>query len=142
MTASLPPRTPYTPFTAFASKQNPFEFALRADSHSSATGHAHILDESDDPLAALYNTILRFVDRDVRRTMEIAEAVCVKSGSRAAADKGEKRDGEEPTFEIVANVVWAEIGRALMDELGNVIFAAGKPDEFRKVRLIMRHRTG
>lgn len=134
MTASIPPRTPYTPFTAFASKQNPFEFALRADTHSSSNGFAHILDETDDPLAALYNTILRFLDRDVRRTMEIAEAVCVKSGSRTAADRGEKRDGEEPVFDIMANVVWSEIGRALMDELGNVIFAAGRPDEFRKVQ--------
>ncbi|TFK92716.1 COG complex component [Polyporus arcularius HHB13444] len=132
MTASLPPRTPYTPFTAFASKQNPFEFALRADTHSNTSSMAHILDEADDPLASLYNTILRFVDRDVRRTMEIAEAVCVKSGSRAAADKGETRDGEVPVFEIMAHVVWSEVGRALMDELGSVIFAAGKPDEFRK----------
>ncbi|KAI0744038.1 COG complex component [Daedaleopsis nitida] len=132
MTASLPPRTPYTPFTAFASKQNPFEFALRADSHSNTSSFAHILDETDDTLAALYNTVLRFIDRDMRRIMEIAEAVCVKSGSRAAAGKGEKRDGEEPVFEIMANVVWSEIGRALMDELGSVIFAAGKPDEFRK----------
>ena len=72
--------------------------------------------------------------------MEIAEAVCVKSGSRAAMavdkDKGAaviEREGEEPGFEIMANVVWSEIGRALMDELGGVIFAAGKPDEFRKV---------
>ena len=138
MTASLPPRTPYTPFTAFASKQNPFEFALRADGHPSpaaGSSTAHILDETDDPLAALYNTILRFVDRDVRRTMELAEAVCARSGSRAAADRGETREGEVPVFEIMANVVWSEIGRALMDELGSVIFAAGKPDEFRRVRV-------
>jgi hypothetical protein len=33
----------------------------------------------------------------------------------------------------MANVVWAEIGQAIMDELGSVIFAAGKTDEFRKV---------
>ncbi|KAH9892690.1 COG complex component [Cubamyces lactineus] len=132
-TASLPPRTPYTPFTAFASKHNPFEFALRADASSlSSMASAAILDETEDPLAALYNTILRFVDRDVRRIMEIAEAVCAKSGSRTRA--GVQNDGgdEEPGFEIMANVVWAEIGRALMDELGSVIFAAGKPDEFRK----------
>ncbi|KAI0775843.1 COG complex component [Trametes elegans] len=127
-TASLPPRTPYTPFTAFASKQNPFDFTLRADASSSSLASAAILDETDDPLAALYNTILRFVDRDVRRTMEIAEAVCAKSGSRTR----HRDDGESPGFEIMANVVWAEIGRALMDELGSVIFAAGKPDEFRK----------
>ncbi|OSD06996.1 COG complex component [Trametes coccinea BRFM310] len=128
-TASLPPRTPYTPFTAFASKQNPFEFTLRADSASASLASAAILDETDDPLAALYNTILRFVDRDLRRIMEIAEAVCVKSGSRTRRNA---EDGEEPGFEIMANVVWSEIGRALMDELGSVIFAAGKPDDFRK----------
>lgn len=64
--------------------------------------------------------------------MEIAEAVCVKSGSRTrhAADGAE----QQPGFEIMANVVWAEVGRALMDELGSVIFSAGRPDEFRKVR--------
>ncbi|KAI9067294.1 COG complex component [Trametes sanguinea] len=127
--ASLPPRTPYTPFTAFASKQNPFEFTLRADSSSASLASAAILDETDDPLAALYNTILRFVDRDLRRIMEIAEAVCVKSGLRTRRNA---EDGEELGFEIMANVVWSEIGRALMDELGSVIFAAGKPDEFRK----------
>ncbi|KAI0373909.1 COG complex component [Pilatotrama ljubarskyi] len=128
-TASLPPRTPYTPFTAFASKQNPFESTLRADASSTSLSSAAILDETDDPLAALYNTILRFVDRDMRRIMEIAEAVCVKSGSRTRLSGA---GGEEPGFEIMANVVWAEIGRALMDELGSVIFSAGKPDEFRK----------
>ena len=105
MTASLPPRTPYTPFTAFASKQNPFEFALRADGHSSpaaGTGSsaAHILDETDDPLAALYNTILRFVDRDLRRLMEIAERVCVRSGSRARAGAG-----SESEWRVAADVL-------------------------------------
>ncbi|CDO69140.1 hypothetical protein BN946_scf185042.g42 [Trametes cinnabarina] len=128
-TASLPPRTPYTPFTAFASKQNPFVFTLRADTSSSSLASAAILDETDDPLAALYNNILRFVIRDVKRIMEIAEAVCVKSGSRTRRNS---EDGEDPGFEIMANVVWSEIGRALMDELSSVIFAAGNPDEFRK----------
>lgn len=115
------PRTPYTPFTAFASKQNPFEFSAQQ-----AGAQAHVLDARDDPLAGLYNTVLRFVDRDLRRLMEIAERVCAKSGSRARA-------GEAGGFEIMANVVWAEIGRAVLDELGGVVFAAGKPDDFRKV---------
>ncbi|KAL1945811.1 hypothetical protein VTO73DRAFT_1813 [Trametes versicolor] len=130
-TASLPPRTPYTPFTAFASKQNQFEFTLRAGAESTTSlSSAAILDETDDPLAALYNAILRFVDRDVRRIMEIAEAVCAKSGSRSRHGAGSEE--QQPDFEIMANVVWAEAGRALMDELGSVIFAAGRPDEFRK----------
>lgn len=89
-----------------------------------------MLDARDDALAGLYNTVLRFVDRDLRRLMEIAERVCVKSGSRARAGAGEEAGG----FEIMANVVWAEIGRAVLDELGSVVFAAGKPDDFRKVR--------
>jgi hypothetical protein len=29
-------------------------------------------------------------------------------------------------FEIMANVIWAEIGQALMEELGAVIFSAGR----------------
>ncbi len=33
----------------------------------------------------------------------------------------------------MADVVWAEIRRALIDEFGSVIFAAGRPDDFRKV---------
>lgn len=33
----------------------------------------------------------------------------------------------------MANVIWPEIGQAIMDELGSVVFAAGKPDEFLKV---------
>lgn len=32
----------------------------------------------------------------------------------------------------MANVVWAEIGRAILDELRSVVFAAGKPDDFRR----------
>lgn len=64
--------------------------------------------------------------------MEIAEAVCAKSGSRTRHGAGSEE--QQPGFEIMANVVWAEVGRALMDELGSVIFAAGRPDEFRKVR--------
>ncbi|KAH9839219.1 oligomeric golgi complex component, COG2-domain-containing protein [Rhodofomes roseus] len=124
------PRTPYTPFTAFASKQNPFEFSTQQ-----AGAQAHILDDREGPLAGLYNAVLRFVDRDLRRLMEIAERVCVKSGSRAGAAKtnGSAESGDEQGgFEIMANVVWAEIGRAVLDELGGVVFAAGKPDDFRK----------
>ncbi|CCO27036.1 Conserved oligomeric Golgi complex subunit 2 Short=COG complex subunit 2 [Rhizoctonia solani AG-1 IB] len=35
-------------------------------------------------------------------------------------------------IEIIANVVWAELARALMDELGSTVFAVGRPDEFRQ----------
>ncbi|KAH7926725.1 COG complex component [Leucogyrophana mollusca] len=137
-TSSLPPRTPYTPFTAFASKQNPFDSAYGPASQS-----AQLLDESGDPLASLYNQVLRFVERDFCRIMEITEKVSLKSAS-GSKEKGNfatliappKDDGltlsNDDGFEIMANVVWAEIGRAIMDELGNIVFAAGNPDEFRK----------
>ena len=84
--------------------------------------------------------------------MEIGEKVCVR-GVRVVGDKGlgsgkdlskvlaagkdKKAEGQEKesreVFEIMANVVWAEFGRAIMDEMGGVVFAAGRPDEFRKV---------
>jgi hypothetical protein len=128
-TASYYPlRTPYTPFTAFASKQNPF---------TSQSASAHLLDESEDALAGLYNQIIKFVERDLKKIMETAETICLKSGSRRnkselqlnLPSKRERGDG----FEVMANVVWAEVGRAIIDELGSVVFSAGKTDEFRSV---------
>jgi hypothetical protein len=89
--------------------------------------------------------------------MDIAEKVSVMSGSGPRAkvlDKGaavETKSGpallsvtRDPPrvlgkmarregFEIMANVVWEEVGKAIMDELGSVVFAVGRPNEFRKV---------
>ncbi|KAH9001596.1 COG complex component, partial [Lactarius akahatsu] len=113
-------RTPYEPFTAFASRTNPFDVALAA---------APRLDETDNPLAVLYNGILSFVERDVKRIMDIAERISARIGQRAnGVDDGASAKG----FEIFANVVWAELARALMDDLGNTLFATGRPDEFRR----------
>lgn len=83
------------------------------------------------------------------RVMEIAEKVGVKPASRMTASASRtpllgsmsaatsagtvSKEESEGGFGIMANVVWAEIGKAIMDELGSVVFAAGKPDEFRKV---------
>jgi conserved oligomeric Golgi complex subunit 2 len=103
----------------------------------------------------VYNQILRFVERDLSRIMDIAEKVSVGkfvSGSRVRQqEKGgvdvkgglplSTAHGRSPIsskmgregFEIMTNVVWEEVGRAIMDELGNVVFSAGRPNEFRKV---------
>lgn len=131
--SALLPRTPYTPFTAFATKQNPFEA-------SHVSGPVHLLDESNDALAKLYNQILRFIERDFGRIMEIAERVSLKAGSTNSQssivlgnyDLGDAQQASAGGFEIMTNVVWADIGRAIMDELGNVVFAPGNPNEFRK----------
>ena len=115
-------RTPYEPFTAFASRTNPFDAALAA---------APRLDETDNLLAVLYNGVLSFVERDVKHMMDVAERISSRIEQRDnGADDGASAKG----FEIFANVVWAELARSLTDELGNTLFAAGRPDEFRRVR--------
>ena len=98
-----------------------------------------LLDENLGPLALLYNQIIKFVERDLKKLAEFAEVICVKSGSRKSrisplpsAPNTEKQEPQKG-FDIMANVVWVEIGQAIMDELGSVVFAAGKTDEFRKV---------
>lgn len=100
----------------------------QTDPFTAALAAAPRLDETDNPLAVLYNGILAFLDRDLKRIMDVAE--------RISARIGREVDGavDARGFEILANVIWAEIARALMDELGSALFAAGRPDEFRKVR--------
>lgn len=135
----VPPRTPYTPYTAFQSKSNPF-FAP-----SSVESSIYLLDDTGNPLASLYNAVLRFVDRDLRPIMDAAEQIGVKrpavtTGDRALANghagdsltignAGKSGDG----YDILANVVWAEVSRGIMDDLGSTVFAVGRPEEFRRV---------
>ncbi|KAE9411437.1 COG complex component [Gymnopus androsaceus JB14] len=113
--SSMPPRTPYTPFTAFSTQQSAFP---------------------DDPLAKLYTQILRFIERDLSNIMDIAEKISIKSRSSSnpsqfePLENGTKKEGSG--FNILSNVIWYELGQAIMDDLGGVVFAAGRPDEFRK----------
>jgi hypothetical protein len=132
---------PYTPFTAFIPKQ-----ALRQTSAvSSDLPQPQLLDDTDDSLAKLYNQILRFVERDLGRIMDITERITVKT-SEARHDEqlgdlspqsnnGISDDNKE--FQIMANVIWDEIGTSIMDEIGGIVFAAGRPNEFRKVCCLM-----
>ncbi|KAJ6586972.1 COG complex component [Mycena vulgaris] len=141
-TSPLPPRTPYTPFTSFALK-TPFQSSYGLGTVSNSP-YAHLLEDNEDPLARLYSQILRFVERDMSRIMGIADKVSLKSVSTGRKDKSlgtalvsppvekSNRDVDGDGFEIMANVLWEEFGRAIMDELGPVVFAAGRPNEFRK----------
>ena len=136
--STLPPRTPYTPFTAFSLKQPDPTYSA-----SSSSPYAHILSNEDDPLARLYNQILRFIERDLCRIMKIAEKVSVDPTSTSRVDKPAQSprasathdtvDSSADGFQIMANVIWEEIGRAIMDELGGIVFATGRPNEFQKV---------
>ncbi|KAG5648483.1 hypothetical protein DXG03_003094 [Asterophora parasitica] len=136
--ATLPPRTPYTPFTSYVSTRNTSSYPLGS---YSVSPFAHLLEDTDDPLARLYSQTLRFVERDLSRIMDIAEKVSVKSLSHSRSEKGilvSMSAREHPTdgkgFEIMANVIWEELGRAIIDELGGIVFASGRPNDFRKVR--------
>ncbi|KAF8906500.1 oligomeric golgi complex component, COG2-domain-containing protein [Gymnopilus junonius] len=132
------PRTPIPntvhPFTAFIPKQAQYQSSLS----NSGLAQAQLLDNTENPLAGIYNQILRFIERDVCRIMNIAEKVGVKqtSGVQKEQDKGSIGVNGESIysahFEIMANVVWDEFGKSIMDELGGVVFSVGRPKEFRK----------
>ncbi|KAJ8076522.1 hypothetical protein PM082_000945 [Marasmius tenuissimus] len=142
ISSALPPRTPYTPFTSRATLFQP-----AYPQGKGTSPHTHILEGSDDPLASLYSQILRFVERDLSRIMDITEKVSLKS---LALKKSERVNASTPQsavppetldingqdgtrgFEVLANVIWEEFGRAIMDELGGVVFAAGRPNEFKQ----------
>ncbi|EGO25305.1 hypothetical protein SERLADRAFT_348146 [Serpula lacrymans var. lacrymans S7.9] len=78
--------------------------------------------------------------RDLSYIMEIAEKASLNSASRARdktasialSGMNNKEQAKDDGFNIIANVIWAEFGKALLDELGSVIFSVGNPDEFRK----------
>ena len=130
---------PYTPFTAFVPKQ----FTQTVPNSVNDLPKAFLLDDTDDSLARLYNQILRFVERDLTRIMDLAEKVTLKpSSSTSRPVKGlvepsrldDETDDDKKGFQILTNVVWSEISRAIVDEIGTVVFAAGRPSDFRKVR--------
>lgn len=82
--------------------------------------------------------------------MELAEKVSLKSFPSIRLDKGDGSTpqtavpmqsvarGDGQRFDIMANVVWDELGRAIMADLGNIVFSAGRPDEFRKVASLVQ----
>ncbi|KAF7304563.1 Conserved oligomeric Golgi complex subunit 2-like [Mycena chlorophos] len=115
--SALPPRTPYMHF----SSRTP----LRFNYSTSTFPYAHLLEDPEDHLARLYNQILTFVERDMTTVMGLAEKIVLKP-------KPVRKDRSLDGFQIMGNVVWEELGRSIMDELGLVVFAAGRPNEFRK----------
>lgn len=137
----MSPRTPYTPFTGV--RANPFD--------TINVGSLPLLPEEDDePLASLYNTILRFIQVNCTGVLELSEKINAKNRKTGRRLNSAVQSTESPQmaptsgsiaelglnmqgFEIMANVIWAEIGRGIMEELGSVVFSAGNPSEFQKV---------
>lgn len=89
----------------------------------------------DSPLALVFNRLLREVDGgECKVVLDIAEKLRQAGGEKKGHGHG-REDGvvDEKRFEFFGNVVWREIGERLMDELGSVIFAAGRPAELHQV---------
>jgi hypothetical protein len=146
------PMTPSTPFrpgvtphaTGGSSERNPFE------EHLMQRGPR--LDDPT-PFGALYNRLLGAVSKpEVTMVLQVAALLPASAGGQVSVDvsddEGEDGDGSGTAaskrgFEFFANVVWKEIGERLMDELGSVLFAAGRPSELHQVShlsWILTHR--
>lgn len=122
------PQTPYTPFT-FLTPESLATCDQKPNRHQ-----AHLL-EGTDPLVHLYNQILRFIERDMSQVMEIAETVVAKLVPGAQTEGGPSSSSKRQDnnrFQIMANIIWPELAHAIMDEIGGTVFAAGRPDDFRK----------
>lgn len=118
-----------------------------------------LIQDDSSPLAGLLNRLLRDLDKECGVILDVAERlrkVDRRAGGggleesmllerlpshNSTSNKGQangrnastapegiqSEDGEG--FELFGNVIWREVGDRLMDELGSVIFAAGRPDE-------------
>jgi hypothetical protein len=137
------PGTPITPYTAFGERRTSLGGPIFYIANENSK--LPLLDETDDSLATFYNNLLRFVEKDCRVIMDVTAKIGARHGKKhmPAPEVAEDNildgidEGEHLAvsthFEIMANVIWAEIGQALMEELGSVIFSAGRPAEFKKV---------
>jgi conserved oligomeric Golgi complex subunit 2 len=147
----FPPKTPFTPYTALHHQPS-----FSVSSGASDSPYVHILEQSEDPIAKLYLQIIRFIERDLNTLMQLAERINVKSVSTVAQAQGLTITGrstpippvggkssapaprtEGQRFDIMSNVVWEEFARSIIDDIGTVVFAAGKPDDFKKVSLLI-----
>ena len=137
------PGTPITPYTPFGERRTSLGgpvFYIANENNK-----LPLLDETDDNLATFYNNLLRFVEKDCRIIMDVTAKIEARHGKKHmpapevvednmldGPDEGEHLAASS-YFEIMANVIWVEIGQALMEELGAVIFSAGRPAEFKQV---------
>ncbi|KAF8342152.1 oligomeric golgi complex component, COG2-domain-containing protein [Cantharellus anzutake] len=153
------PITPFTPHHFYPTRDRSLATSNTTSQLSISTvgGLPSFTDQihSEDPLTQLLSTVLRFIERDLIVPIELSERInstrstkIQKGGIKSVltpttngqlGSTGEQVDciankstRIEGGFDIMARVVWAEIARALIDQLGPIIFAAGRPDEFQK----------
>ena len=115
-----------------------------------------------DALVDMYNKLLIFISKELGVVLEITERKPAQgtghagpaareptmSSSTILGQDGDAtvpgspatrerllsdRNGSKPGYEILSNVVWAEIAQRLMGECGHLIFSAGRPETFHRV---------
>ncbi|GJJ06410.1 hypothetical protein Clacol_000601 [Clathrus columnatus] len=129
--ASPGPFTPKTPYTAYPN--TPWPRKTPIDTYfNSADFQLPLLNDLENPLASIFNKILRFIERDLKLVLELAETFSERYHQPNTSTKDPCSPSESPGFEIMSNVVWADIGHAIMEGLGTTIFAAGRPDDFHE----------
>lgn len=97
----------------------------------------------------MYGQLLKAIGKECAVVLDGAEKLRnAKGGGKSKEDRlefglrnvgldgsVEREEGEEDgeAFEFFGNVVWKEVGERLMDELGGMLFAAGRPNELHLV---------
>ena len=142
MFAPQSPTLPSTPSSAFTSSSN-IRSQLTAVGAYDSRDQLLLVDETNDSLAGLYNEILRFLQRDAKGLLDAAAQVRASkivrvpiSNQDLDARRNVKRigvDKEFSSFDIMSTVIWPEIGSVILEDLGDIIFATGRPDELYNV---------
>jgi len=130
---SAVPATPVTP--AMTKQTNVFEQTLAGvetikEEEERPQGH---LEELDNPLAALYNRLLKLVQTEYLDLLDVASSLKTQRSRAAVPDAPLTRTSENNRFEFLANVIWAEVADRIVAEIGSVVFAAGRVAELHKV---------
>lgn len=70
--------------------------------------------------------------------MEIAERISNGKVPKEKISTSEVMRAEDSVvgFQILAHVVWEEIANAIINDIGDAVFATGRPDELRKVSIV------
>ena len=84
-----------------------------------------------EALVGLYNKLLGFVSSDVGIVLDVAERT-LSAPATTIAGAGTKAEGKRKGYEVLANVVFDELVTRLINEMGHVIFAAGRPGVFHQ----------
>ncbi|SCV71599.1 BQ2448_3187 [Microbotryum intermedium] len=73
---------------------------------------------SADPLLTLYNRILATISKECGLILDDT--------------LNDRATGRRLQYDLLSNVIWDEVGNRMVSELGNVIFAAGRPSVFHQ----------